>query len=170
VHVGLFECGKSLFSVVAHVIYDMSRPRRLPVIKEREGNVLINGAAHGGLSHRWALVFDPGHGAMGQGQTACPTGGWMGRWRGDRLNRRLIEVWLYSALTVKWNAQVWMQHYCDEYVGCSFKWNSSRYEMKFNQYIFYCEHFINAGMVSYIFHICLVNFHQNVRSCSKPIV
>lgn len=128
-HVGLFECGKSLFSVAAHVIYDMSRPRRLPVMKvvEREGNVLINGAAHGGLSHRWALVFDPGHGAMGQGQTACPTGGWMGRWRRDRLNRRLIEVWLYSALAVKWNAQVWMQRYCVECVGYSFKsqWNST---------------------------------------------
>ncbi len=66
--------------------------------------MLINGAAHGGLSRCWALVYDPGHGAMGQGQTACPTGGWMGSWRGDRFNRRLIEVWLYSALAIKWNA------------------------------------------------------------------
>ncbi len=73
-------------------------------VVEREGNVLINGAARGGLSRRWALVYDPGHGAMGQGQAACPTGGWMGSWRGDRFNRRLIEVWLYSALAVKWNA------------------------------------------------------------------
>lgn len=101
-HVGLYECGKSLFS--CDIWYEKAKQTSCDEGGgEREGNVLINGAAHGGLSCRWALVYDPGHGAMGQGQAACPTGGWMGSWRGDRFNRRLIEVWLYSALAVKLN-------------------------------------------------------------------